>query len=95
MARTTRTQVESTFKIFCKTLGVKYWDHNQTFAENCKAKAWSLDYNSIWGGYQIEIHNAINSGVSTFFKERLPADEIWNAMRFTMYANERAQKEVQ
>ena len=82
--RTGKKYVEAVFKRFCEAMG-------KHVAEDYKdVGGYSLDHNSIYGGYVIEeIHGASGGVDHPFGSNRMKAGAFTDAMHFAMRAIEK------
>lgn len=87
--RTSHKAVESAFKLFVETLGGRV-----ATAYN-DVGAYRLDYNGVYGGYNIEKVCTETGGVSNpFGSTRKPAREMFDALHFGRYALEAIKEKV-
>lgn len=77
--RISRKDVEGLFQSWCKAHGFR-----QATSYN-DVDAYTLDYNSAYGGFRVDrIVSETGAQSAPFGSERMPAREMWQALRFSM-----------
>ena len=83
MKRITKKHVAGIFEEYLKITGRR---HAQSISD---AGGYRLDYNSAYGGYNVEKVSNENGGVSCPFGScRMRPQEMWNAINFALRAHE-------
>ncbi len=89
--RVTKQQVENVFAFFCAAMRVPNRFQSGNFLDYNTAKelgAWSLDHNSVYGGYVIRALRPTGGEDEPMGSERCKAGEMVAKMNFAMRAIE-------
>lgn len=75
--RTTKVQIEKLFELLCKACG------KRVATSYDDVGAWRLDYNTAYGGWNIEeIYNEGGAVTHPFGPARMTGEAFWRMMRF-------------
>jgi len=89
MARTTKKQLENKFEMFIEAIGGKV---AKKFSD---VGAYSLDYASCYGGYNIERISSEGGAIShPFGPNRQTASQLWDSMDIAIRAVDEAKNNV-
>jgi len=87
--RTSRKEVEAAFELFVKSIGGKVATGYNDVG------AYRLDYNNVYGGYNIEqIHTQSGGVTNPFGANRRTASEMFDTLHFGRYTAETMKAKV-